>query len=73
MGKGIESEKPILAFNDYNIRHVLHNEEWWYVVLDVIVALTDSSNPSLYLNAMRCRDPEFNKGWVQIVSPLPTP
>jgi DNA-damage-inducible protein D len=70
MDSEIESEKPIVAFHDHNIRRVLHNDEWWFVILDVIVALTDSTNPSLYLKAMRRRDPEFNKGWVQIVSPL---
>lgn len=70
MEKEIQPLDRIVAFNDHKIRRVFHNDEWWYVVLDVIVALTNSSNPGLYLKAIRRRDPEFNKGWVQIVSPL---
>lgn len=69
--KEVISANRIIAFDDHEIRRVLHNNEWWYVALDIITALTDSSNPSLYLKAMRRRDPDFNKGWVQIVSPLP--
>lgn len=66
----IDSSNRIVVFNDHQIRRAFHNNEWWYVVLDIIVALTDSANPNLYLKAMRRRDPEFNKGWIQIVSPL---
>lgn len=71
MNKDDEAQNSIIVFNNRQIRRVFHNEEWWYVVSDVIVTLTDSNNPTLYLKAMRRRDAEFNKGWVQIVSPLP--
>jgi DNA-damage-inducible protein D len=48
----------------------MHNNEWWFVVQDIIEALTGSTNPLVYIKAMRRRDPELRKGWVQIVSPL---
>lgn len=70
MESEIQSENHIVVFNDKNIRRTFHNNEWWFVITDVIAALTDSVNSSLYLKAMKRRDPELNKGWVQIVSPL---
>lgn len=63
-------QNHIVIFNDHSIRRTLHNNEWWFVITDVIQALTDSNNSTLYLKAMKRRDPELNKGWVQIVSPL---
>lgn len=60
----------IIVFNDHNIRRTLHNNEWWFAIQDIITVLTNSSNPTVYIKAMRRRDPELSKGWVQIVSPL---
>jgi hypothetical protein len=48
----------------------LHNNEWWFVVTDVVAALTDSVNPSDYIKKMRRRDSGLGKGWGQIVTPL---
>lgn len=48
----------------------MHNNEWWFVISDVITALTDSANPSDYLKKMRSRDTELSKGWGQFVTPL---
>lgn len=60
----------IVVFKDKRIRRTLHNDEWWFVIVDVIAALTDSAQPSGYLKDMRRRDPELNKGWGQIATPL---
>lgn len=60
----------IVVFNDTKIRRTLHNDEWWFVVVDVILALTDSKDPSNYLKNMRRRDPEIAKGGGQIDTPL---
>jgi hypothetical protein len=38
------------------IRKTLHQNEWWFVISDVVAALTDSVNPSGYLKDMRRRD-----------------
>jgi len=70
MENKIQSENHIVVFSDHTIRRVFHNDEWWFVITDVITALTDSVNSTLYLKAMKRRDPELNKGWVQFVSPL---
>lgn len=48
----------------------MHNNEWWFVVEDVVFALTDSVNPKDYINKMRARDKELNKGYGQIAHTL---
>ena len=60
-------------FQQRKIRRVIHNNEWWIVIVDVVTALTDSSNPSGYLRDMRRRDPslaEAFKGGGQFAPPL---
>ena len=47
---------------------MLHNNEWWFVIVDVVLALTDSINPSGYIKDMRRRDKELSKGWGQIAT-----
>jgi hypothetical protein len=61
----------IALFKGRKIRKTLHNNEWWFVVEDVVSALTDTVNPKDYINKMRRRDPELAKGYGQIVHTLP--
>lgn len=63
-------ETRIAIFRQKKIRKVIYRNEWWFVVQDVISALTDSNDPKQYINKMRMRDPELSKGWVQIVHTL---
>ena len=49
-------ETKIALFQKKEIRKTLHENEWWFVITDVIAALTDSANPSDYLKKMRARD-----------------
>lgn len=60
----------IAVFNGKKIRKVIQNDEWWFVVEDVVLALTDSRDPKQYIQRMKQRDPELGKGWVQIVHTL---
>ncbi len=60
----------MVVFRNKNIRRILHQNEWWFVIVDVVAALTDSVDPSGYIKKMRLRDLELNKGWGQIVTPL---
>ena len=39
-----ETNQQIAVFEESNIRRIWHNEEWWFSVIDVVGALTDSSN-----------------------------
>ncbi len=63
-------EARIAIFQDRQIRKALHDGEWWFVVVDVVGALTDSRDPQQYVQRMRLRDEELTKGWVQIVQTL---
>ena len=70
-------EEKIAVFQEKEIRKIFDNGEWWFVIQDVIVALTDSADPGQYLKRLRQRDEELNilmepvdKGGVQTVPPL---
>ena len=63
-------ETKLAVFKGKEIRRTLHNDEWWFVIADVVSVLTDSVNPSGYIKDMRRRDMELAKGWGQIATPL---
>ena len=60
----------IALFKGRKIRKTFFQNEWWFVIVDVVVALTDSNQPNGYVKDMRRRDPELAKGWGQIATPL---
>ena len=62
----------IKLFQDKKIRSVWNDEEeqWYFVIEDVVAALTDSADPKQYIKRMKLRDAELAKGWVQIVPTL---
>jgi DNA-damage-inducible protein D len=66
----IDSENALVVFQGKNIRRVWHEGQWYFVVLDIVKALTDSQNPSDYLKKVKIRDLPLRKGWGQIVTPL---
>ncbi len=45
----------IALFKGKQIRKVMHENDWWFSVVDVIEALTDSAQPSKYWTAMKAR------------------
>jgi len=63
-------ETKIAIFKGKKVRRTIHNNEWWFVVNDVVELLTDSVNASDYIKKIRSRDNELAKGWGQIVTPL---
>jgi len=60
----------IAIFRKKEIRKIIHKNEWWFVIEDVVLALTNSAQPKGYIKDMRRRDKELSKGWVQIATPL---
>jgi DNA-damage-inducible protein D len=60
----------IALFRGKEIRKTLHQGEWFFVIQDIVAALTDSLDSRQYIKKMRSRDPELNQGWVQLVPPL---
>jgi hypothetical protein len=63
-------ETRMALFQKREIRRTMHNNELWFVITDIIAALTDSADPQGYLKDMRRRDPELSKGWGQIATPF---
>ena len=63
----------IALFQKKEIRKTIHENEWWFVIVDVVAALTDSANPSGYVKDMRKRDTSLAdalKGGGQFAPPL---
>jgi hypothetical protein len=62
----------IKLFEEKQVRSVWDNihEKWYFVVVDVIQILSDSSNPTDYIKKMRKRDVNLSEGWGQLVTPL---
>ncbi|MFH1668756.1 MAG: Bro-N domain-containing protein [Candidatus Woesearchaeota archaeon] len=60
----------LAVFQGKRIRKTWQVDEWWFVIEDIIVALTDSHDPKQYIQKMKQRDEELAKGWVQIVRTL---
>lgn len=46
----------IALFQRKEIRRTIHTREWWFVIVDMVAALTDSVNPSDCLKKLRRRD-----------------
>ena len=65
-------KQTIQLFEEKKVRTVWDDEKekWFFCVVDVVEALTDSKDPKDYIKKMKKRDPELSKGWGQIVTPL---
>lgn len=63
-----EADK-ISLFEGKKIRRVLINDEWWFSVVDVVRALTDSPTPRQYWEKLKTREfPDFqpSPNWGQL-------
>jgi DNA-damage-inducible protein D len=49
------NENKIVAFQNMFIRRKWHNEEWWFSVVDIINALTDSKDAGAYWRKLKQR------------------
>ncbi len=64
-------ETKLAIFKGKEIRRTLHNDEWWFCIVDIVEVLTDSVDSKQYLKKMRQRDPELNSYWGTVCTPLP--
>ena len=65
----MDSENALVVFQDKKIRRIWHHEEWYFSVVDIVSALTDSPTPRQYWG--KVKDREFNQIelspiWVQL-------
>lgn len=67
----------IAVFQKKEIRKQLHGGEWWFVINDVVAALTDSTDPARYIRDLRYREESikelFEQGTPKGASQIPTP
>lgn len=61
----------IAIFKGKKVRKIIYRNEWWFVIEDIVVVLTNTSNPKDYISKMKLRDAELSKGYGQIVHTLP--
>jgi DNA-damage-inducible protein D len=48
-------EQNIINFEESKIRKIWHENAWWFSVIDIVEALTDSSNPAVYWRVLKKR------------------
>jgi prophage antirepressor-like protein len=65
-----DKSTSIVLFEQKNVRRVWHNNEWYFVIEDVVKVLIDSLDPKQYIRRMKQRDPILKEGWVQFVPTL---
>ena len=65
-----DTTTKIAIFKGKEVRKTIHNNEWWFVVEDVVLALIYSVNVKDYINKMKRRDSELSKGYGQFVHTL---
>ncbi len=51
-------QKALAVFEGKNIRRIWHNDEWWFSVVDVVGALTDSVDAKDYWYRLKQRELE---------------
>jgi len=66
----MDSNNALVVFQGKRIRRTWHNDQWYFVIGDIISVLTDSKDPKGYIKDMRRRDEELSKGWGQIATLL---
>ncbi len=65
-----QGECVVGKFLRKEVRKTFYNGEWWFVLNDIIVALTETKDPSDYMKKVKSRDNGLSEGWGQIVTPL---
>lgn len=60
----------LALFEEKQIRKTWKDEKWYFSVVDVIYALTDSNDPKQYIKRLRTRDVELQANWGTICTPL---
>jgi DNA-damage-inducible protein D len=66
----MDSKEALVVFEEKKVRRTWNNDEWWFVLEDIVCILTDSSDPKQYIQKIKQRDESLAKGWVQIVHTL---
>lgn len=61
----------ISLFEGQEIRKTFHKGEWYYVVRDVVQAISSASDVKDYIKKMRKRDKALRENWSNLIESLP--
>ena len=50
-----DSEKALVVFQGKKIRRTLFNDEWWFLVVDIVEALIESGRARKYWSDLKTR------------------
>ena len=68
----METKNALVVFQGKRIRRTWHNDEWYFSVVDIVEALTDSPTPRQYWGKVKDREfmqLELSPVWVQLKLP----
>ncbi len=68
----MDSQNALVVFQDKKIRRIWHDNEWFFSVIDVVEALTDSPTPRQYWGKVKDREfinVQLSPIWVQLKLP----
>ncbi len=51
-----DSHNKIIVFGAKQIRRIWHDEQWFFSIVDIVAALTDSDNPRNYWSMLKARE-----------------
>lgn len=60
-----KSTDKLAVFEDTKIRRIFHENEWYFSIIDIVEALTQSSNPRRYWSDLKVQIAD-NEGFVQL-------
>ena len=63
-------ENKLALFEEKEIRKTWQNNKWYFSILDVVYALTDSKDPKQYIKKLKLRDTEIQNNWGTICTLL---
>jgi len=66
----MDSKDALVVFEGKKVRRTWNNDEWWFVLEDIVYILTDSSDPKQYMQKMNCLNTE---GAFRIIQSIPSP
>lgn len=63
--KNIEKTQKMVVFEDKKIRRTLHNDEWYFSIIDVVEVLSNSSNARRYWSDLKIQISNL-EGFIQL-------
>jgi len=70
MANELVAVTKIAIFRSKEIRKTIHKNEWWFVIVDVVAALTDSVQPEGILRICEEETPSLPKGGGKLPPPF---